>query len=143
MVTDAAYYAGIVESVVDVLTSLDVTGYAWDTSDGWTQALYPDPRNGTAHLEAWIAIGDCTGITRSHMAHAFRLVFSSRYQADDDSISQARTHAAARSAVDALLTWQGDHGERLIPSGYSMTQISDEWLEVAITCSLLLLRGDT
>lgn len=142
MVTDAAYYAQVVETIMDGIEALDPTGYQWSSSDGWTQARFVDgTRGGSQHLEAWLTLGDAVLIERSHIRHAAMLVFSARYVADDDAIAQARAHAAARAAVDHLLTWRGAYDERVIPSGYRVEPISEDWLVVTISMHILLPRG--
>jgi hypothetical protein len=142
VIADAAYYASIIEDVQARLAGLDTTGYRWDTSDGWAQARHPaDIITAPEHLRAWFALGQAATFVRTHIEHSAVLVFAARYQADDDAISQARAHAAARAAADMLNGWSLPGGERLLPKAWTIEPAQNDFLTVTLTASLLLPRG--
>lgn len=137
MVTDAAYYAGILEAVYDHLAALDTTGYQWGTGERWAQSPSPEL---TDHLQCWVDLGSVESVDATSLMHALRIQAVCRYAPDDDSISQARTHAAARAAIDALTAWR-THELRCVPRGYTIEAATPDHLSVTITATLILPRG--
>ena len=138
-VTDG-YWSTLHEALYTGLEGLDASGYAWDPSDGWSQSR--SATAWTAHLEAWVDIGGTFTLTRDAYLHEGALAFALRFHADDDSISQARMHAAAHDAAEFLLRASLPHGCRVtsvnsvgfagpMPSGY---------VECTITFSLHVPR---
>ena len=142
MIADGDYYARIVESVMDGLEALDVTGYRWDTSDGWTQAgAEKDVADTPIHLRAWFGLGQAGKWARFEIQHTAILSFAARYQHDQDALCQGRAHAACRHAADFLGGWGLPTGERLLPTGWNVEQTPNDFLRCSVTCILTIPRG--
>ena len=106
------YYRRLIETIYTGLEGRDVSDYAWDDSDGWTQSRTAE--NWTEHLECWADLGGSIQLDSSAYKHSARLMFALRYAADDDSVAQARMHAAIRDACEFLLALQFPDGVRAI-----------------------------
>ena len=117
---DATYYQRLLEALYSGLEGRDVTGYAWDASDGWTRSRTPP--DWRAHLECWIDLGGRVVFGAPSYTHECRLVFGARYHADSDSLSQARLQAAIRDAAEYLLT-------RPLPDGARVQTLTDALVE--------------
>jgi len=142
MVVDASYYARLLEDLYDGLESLDVTGYQGADSDGWSQARTLDVE-GTAvqHLECLFRLGaNVTRQGRGLFIHDAAGLFIHRWVSDDDSISQARLHAAARHLMAYLDGWSLPSGERAVPQGYEVERVAEDWIGVAVNFQLLIPR---
>lgn len=98
---DAVYFQSVLEAIYTGLEGLDTSSYSWDPSDRWRQSRTADQWGG--HLEAWADLGFALTMDRSSYTHDCRLMFSCRYQADTDSIGQARIHAAIFDACEFLM----------------------------------------
>ena len=139
-IRDAAYFARVLEQLYQGLEDRDVTGYAWHPSDGWRQSR--TPTDWRAHLECWIALGGAITLAAEAYIHACRLVAGLRYHADDDSMSQARLHAAMRDACEYLLTARLEGGARVleITDGLVEGVYEGGWVQVTIGFTLYLPR---
>jgi len=140
MVT-AAYFARLLEALYDGLEGRDCTPYQWDDSDGWTQSRTPS--DWRAHLECWFDLGGAVLVERSSYQHECRLLAGMRYYPDDDSISQARIHAAMRDAIEHLLTARLPECARVL--GVTAATIEGVyeggWVDVSIHFRLYLPRS--
>ena len=102
MLKTASYYRDLLDRLYSAITGLDVSGYRWSDSDGWVRERRPLPTSRpTRHLEAWIDLGDVAR-DGSHMVHSSSLVYSVRYQPDDDGRSQGILHASISDVADLL-----------------------------------------
>ena len=136
---DAADFDALLQSLYTALGNLPTGGYQWDPSDRWTQALYPGGQ--TRHLETWIDLGGAVSWDRAVVRHEAALVVAMRYHPDDDSISQARIHAAARCAMDMLQGWSMTDGTRALPTGVQPLELATaEWVRVTVTFTLTYPR---
>jgi len=140
MVT-AAYFARLLEALYDGLEQRDVTSYQWADSDGWTQSR--TPTDWRSHLECWIDIGGAVVVQRPSYEHECRLVVGMRYYPDDDSLSQARIHAATRDAIEYLLTARLPGCARVMAVTTATIEGVYEggWVEVSINFRLYLPRS--
>lgn len=105
------YWTNLLEAFYTGLEGRDVSGYAWHTSDGWTQSRHAT--KWTKHLECWVDLGGELSRSGAAFEHQASLAFSLRYKPDDDSVSQARMHAAIRDAAEFLARVQLPHGCRV------------------------------
>jgi hypothetical protein len=141
MIHDAAYYAAIHEGLFNALEALDVTGYAGTDSDGWIQGRFLDAtREGYGHLEAWLDLGSAE-FRANNIVHRAQLVFVSRHNAADDSLSLGRAHAAARDAAEVIQapgTWPNPI--RALEVAYDIEVPNGEWLLVTVAFQLHLPR---
>jgi hypothetical protein len=133
------FWRRLLETLYTGLEERDVSGYAWDTSDGWTQSRTPEQWR--AHLECWIAIGGFSSFDAEGVNYNCRLIFALRYHAEDDSIAQARMHAAIRDACEYLIRVR-------LTDGIRVTALSDatlegpigDWIEVTVGFTLYVPR---
>lgn len=139
-IRDARYFSRILEALYTGITARDVAGYAWAPSDGWTQSRTPGEWR--AHLECWIDLGGTVRLDPHSYQHDCRLVCALRYHADDDSISQARMHAAMRDAAMFLLTSALPGSARVLTvSSMEIFGVQEGgWVEVTISFTLYLPR---
>lgn len=135
--TDAAYYARLLESLYDLLAALDTSGYQWGSGEKWSQSPSPEL---TDHLQVWIDLGGAESIDAHAITHGVRIHAICRYAPDADSLSQARTHAAARAAVDALTGWR-ERDLRVVPRGYVIEAATPDALGLSISATLIIPRG--
>jgi hypothetical protein len=140
MVSGADFYQALLESLWTGLEALPTEDFQWDASDRFTQARYLDPtRGGSRHLESWLTLGTAN-ITPPHIVQDAELLIVHRYSPDDDSLSQARMHAAARAVVNWLQTWSGPGPVRARAVSYVPEALSAQWLATRITFELRLPR---
>lgn len=100
MAVTESFWRRLLEALYTGLEGRDTSGYAWLQSDRWTQSR--DATRWTGHLECWFDLGEIASVTSDAFVHAGTLAFAARYQADDDSMSQARMQAAVRDAYEYL-----------------------------------------
>ena len=134
------YFGSVLETIYSGLEGLDTTAYAWDASDRWTQSRTPDQWG--AHLECWADLGANLRMDRTSYTHDCRLMFACRYQADSDSIAQARIHAAIYAASVFLMGLHFRNGGRVVAViGISLEgPYSGEWVIPTIRFTLRLPR---
>lgn len=137
----AAYFARLLEALYAGLEGRDVTAYAWADSDGWTQSR--TPTDWRAHLECWFDLGGAVVVEQPSYHHECRLVAGMRYYPDDDSLSQARIHAAMRDAIEYLLTVKLPDGARVMQVTTATIEGVYEggWVDVSISFRLYLPRS--
>ena len=140
MVAGAEFYQDVLEALYNGIEGIDTSPFQWDGSDRFRQARYVDAtRGGSKHLEVWIDLGGATG-DPGRLSHQSTAVITHRYSPDDDSLAQARIHAATRAVWDWLEPFRGPNGCRFRPSGYTLTAASAEWVETRLTFSTSLPR---
>jgi hypothetical protein len=133
------YMVRVLDALYGAVLGLDVQGYRWVDSDGWSRARVP--LEWTAHLEAWVDLGTSGSLTRTHWVHQCALVYGCRYVADDDGLSQARVHASIRAATLALLRTPIVDGRVTATGTWELTQDDPGWVTVAIPFTLHLPTG--
>jgi hypothetical protein len=132
-VSGAGFYQTLLEAVYTGIEALDTSPFRWDASDRFRQARYLDPtRGGSKHLEVWLDLGACEG-SPGLLRHQSAAVITHRYTPEDDSMSQARIHAATRAVSDWLEAFRGPNGCRFRPTGYTLQAVSAEWVETRLT----------
>jgi hypothetical protein len=136
----ADFYRAVLEDMATGIEGLDTSPFQWGASDRFRQARYIDAeRGGSKHLEVWIDLGGCTG-TPGLLTHAAQVLVVHRYSPDDDSLAQARIHAATRAVWDWLERHRGPNGIRYRPTGYTLEAISAEWVGTRISIDLRIPR---
>lgn len=98
----ASYWTDILEALYTAFEALDVSAYRWGVSDGWNQSRGAS-EDFTRHLEVLIGLGGSVQMTKTAYLYAGRCVFAARHALDDDSVAQARLHAALRHACETLI----------------------------------------
>ena len=111
MAVTEGYWQSLLEAIYTAFEDRDTAGYAWLPTDRWTQSR--NAMNWTGHLECWADLGGAIRPLGHAFEHSALLAFAVRYQADDDSLSQARMHAAIRDACECLLRLVLPHGCRV------------------------------
>jgi len=135
-----AFYQSTIEYVYDGLAALDCTPFAWSDSDRFRQARYLDAeRGGTRHLEVWFDLGRMTAPAPT-LVHESQLVIVHRYSPDDDSLAQARIHAATRAVMDWLEQARPPGGLRFRPTAYDVEAISAEWVATRVSIETRIPR---
>jgi len=140
MTVQAGYWRAVSEALYQGLEARDASGYAWDPSDGWRQSR--TAMHWAAHLECWIDLGGSVNITRDAYLHSASMRFALRFQADDDSISQARMQAAGHDACEYLMRVQLPHGCRVITvGGYTFTgPMPSGYIEAVVSFTIYVPR---
>lgn len=105
-----AYWTQLFEDVYSKLESRDTTAYQFSPSDRWTQGR---TSGWSAHLQAWVAVDGVSAFDSDTIRQAAVLYFAVRYNADDDSVSQARMNAALHDAMEFLIGYLGPYGIRV------------------------------
>lgn len=139
----ASYYAHVLEELYRAIKGLDVSGYRTQDSDGWSQARHlGEHGRPTEHLETLIDLGGAE-VSASFIDHDARLYFHFRYSPDDDSLSQARMHAAARDVTAMLDKWSLPTGERTATQRYQPLSPDEDgsWVLVELTFLLRIPRS--
>ena len=140
MTIGADGYAALLEALYSGIESLPTEDYQWSTSDRFEQARYIDADRGSSrHLEVWIDLGAAT-IGATSIDHNGSLTIVHRYSPDDDSLSQARIHAATRAVIDYLVTFRAPGCDRVRPASYSIEALSAEWVQTTITHQTRIAR---
>lgn len=142
MIGSTQNYRVLLEGLHDAVAAIDTSDFQWHSSDRFTQARFLVPQDGgQRHLETWIDLGGIVQVQRHMEVHEARLEFIARFNPDDDSLSQARIHAAARAVRDLLAGWSHPLGARSIPAGMEIEGISPEWVSVRLPFLLHIPRG--
>ena len=137
----ARTYQTVIEEVYTGLQGVDCSDFAYGPADGFRQARFLDAeRGGSQHLEVWFDLGPATS-TAPHFVHDSTLVIVHRFTPDDDSVGQARVHAATRAAMAWLDGYRGQNGVRYRCQSYQIDALSAEWLTTMITLQTRIPRA--
>ncbi len=148
MVTGAAYYQTILETLCSSIEALDVTGYRdQSTAAGrWKRARRATTDAGiTEDLGFWVDLGAHATFEKSLVTYSAGVVFAIRYRPDQDISDQARLHAALRALEEHLqgAGYDVPGGMRTVPKGAQISRppAGDAWLQVDLSFTLILPRG--
>lgn len=138
MLTTAAFWQALLESLYTGLLGLDTTGYRTQDSDAWTQRTDMRREWVPRHLAASFELVPVAEVKADHYAQAAKLSFTCRYRPTDDSESQAVMMAATCAAREWLLGWS--HRDSRVLTVSHTPQARDEQNNVVVLDFVLFIH---
>jgi len=125
LIYDARYYEELLDDLYDGIEGLNVAGYRWDDTDGWERSRGPLLDGAPAHhLEFWIDLGG-SKLDGSQMVHESSVLYSVRYQQEEDPRSQGIAQASIRDMMMHLMRWGRQDGVRTRPINSQIAATAD------------------